>query len=144
MGSLNTTIGVSVPIDRVYRYLNGRFEGDGYRAACEATLGYVPGVKCIEAVENKRLRYAVAGRDALHGFRGPGWSWSYDLSSESDGKTHVTIGTSGVSSRPSSASGQLGVKHRKPLSIPSWPWKHWRSMAPNIYMACGVKRAYGS
>ena len=91
MASLSTIIDVSVAIDRVYRYLRGRFDSDAYRAACEATLGYLPGVKCIEAVENKQLRFAAAGRDALHGFRIPGWSWSYDLSSGSDGKTRVTI-----------------------------------------------------
>ncbi|MEX0642504.1 MAG: hypothetical protein WD468_07375 [Pirellulales bacterium] len=91
MASLSTNIDVGVTIDRVYRYLRGRFDSDAYRAACEATLGYLPGVRCIEAAENKRLRFAVAGRDAHIGFRIPGWSWSYDLSSGPDGKTRVTI-----------------------------------------------------
>jgi hypothetical protein len=90
MASLSTTIGVSVPIDRVYRYLRGRFDS-AYRAACAATLGYLPGVKCIEAVENKRLSFTAAGRDSYMAFRIPDWSWSYDLSSESDGQTRVTI-----------------------------------------------------
>jgi len=91
MPSVQTTIELPLPPERVYQYLSTRYEGTQYRNASTATKGYVPAVKCLESISNQKLVFSVPGRDPLLRFSVGGWVWSYQIEQPSPNHSKVTI-----------------------------------------------------
>jgi hypothetical protein len=87
MPSVHATVEVPVESMRLYRYLRSRYDGEAYRAASMATLGYLPPVKCLEAIEGERLRFSFSFRDTL----GSGWTWTEELEPVDQARTRLTI-----------------------------------------------------
>jgi hypothetical protein len=91
MPSVHATVEVPVESMRLYRYLQSQYDGTAYRAASMAARGYLPPVKCLEAIEGERLRFSVSARDALFHIRYSGWMWTYELEPVDQSRTRLTI-----------------------------------------------------
>lgn len=89
--SLRAVIDLPVERARVYQYLRNRYDGEAYRSACLATKGYLPGIVKLEDVENARLTFRVAGRDAWFKFSVSSWTWTYEIEPRGADRTQVTI-----------------------------------------------------
>lgn len=90
MPLVSTTVVIAKPCETIYRYLQGRYQGQQYRAASMATKGYVPEVQCLSAELNRKLAFQVASRDPLLGATS-GWKWEYELNPVGNETTQVLI-----------------------------------------------------
>jgi hypothetical protein len=91
MPSLRATVPVAAPIEVVYSYLLDRYYRPAHCETSQATKGYVPAVRCLDAEEPYFVRFQVKGRDPLLRIHYGGWQWEYQLQPTAEGATNVTI-----------------------------------------------------
>jgi hypothetical protein len=91
MPAASATVNVHAAAPMVYAYLAGRYDSEAHCSASLATKGYVPAVKCLEAVADRFLVFMVPGRDPLTRLFVGGWTWSYDIEPTGAGESRVTI-----------------------------------------------------
>jgi len=91
MSTIHGEVSICRPVSLVYGYLRSRYESEMFRSICMTTKDYVPEIQCLEERGNERLSFSVAGRDALLGFKVPGWKWEYRLSAIGNEGTKVGI-----------------------------------------------------
>jgi hypothetical protein len=90
MPLVSATVVITKSCETIYCYLQGRYQGQQYRAASMATKGYVPELQCLSSEPNRKLVFQVAGRDPLLGSVG-GWKWEYELNPIGSEATQVLI-----------------------------------------------------
>ncbi len=91
MASVKATVEVPVEASTIFQYLRDSYEGQAYRSACKQAKGYVTPIARLETVDNKKLRFSVAGRDALFRFQTGGWTWTFELEDLGNSTTRITI-----------------------------------------------------
>lgn len=91
MPSASATVNVHATAATVYAYLESRYDSETHRSASLACKGYVPAVRCLEAIADRRLVFMVPGRDPLTRLFIGSWTWSYDIEPTGTGASRVTI-----------------------------------------------------
>lgn len=91
MPTLYAELEIACPAAKVYAYLRDRYKTHVFRSVCMMTKGYVPEIDCVEAQENQRLSFYVAGRDCLTRMKTGGWTWTYQLTRLDGDRAKVEI-----------------------------------------------------
>lgn len=90
MSLISTTVVIERSCETIYRYLQGRYQGQQYLAASMAIKGYIPEIQCLIAEPNRKLVFQVPGRDPVFGSLSS-WKWEYELNPSDNGATQVLI-----------------------------------------------------